>query len=203
VVIGTTGPLKVLDDAERARLYAAYTKQAARSHPGRPPALDAAAFRARLGGWVTLQTWSIPGVVSTKVRVLVPREHLKDTRFASTTGSLVLGTTGDLVAARSDADGMVWLERTLCADDGDYRTCAKAYRHGVFDANTGQELDKHHRPKTNGTVIDVGTYVALPADRPRHKASELTQSDGGVTSFESPRSVVEKTAASSQSAGLP
>jgi hypothetical protein len=162
VIIGTTGPLRRLSEAERHTSYPPYRRVAARWHPGQPPSLDAHAFRAKLAGWVPLRIGGIPGIKTQDVPVLVPEDRLHDTRFASAAGSLVLGTTGDLVVAKSDRDGMVWLERVLCSDDSTYRTCAHAYRHGLFDANTGQELDKHLHPKPKGIQIDVDTYVALP-----------------------------------------
>ncbi|WP_230371246.1 hypothetical protein [Paludibacterium denitrificans] len=59
---------------------------------------------------------------------------------------------------RSNADGVLILDRVLCQDkDPEYRTCAKQFERGRFDATTGQELDGF-KPKTNGVQIDVATY---------------------------------------------
>lgn len=64
------------------------------------------------------------------------------------------GTTGDLVVAKTDGDGLLWLERVLCRDDHSYSTRANDYQKGVFYKNTGQILDHDRKPK--GTWSDAG-----------------------------------------------
>lgn len=163
LLIGTTGPLRAVDPKDRDALYAQYLKTAELWHPGEPARLSADALAARLAGWASVQTWGIPGVMSMRGRVLVPSEALKDTRFASAAGSFMFGTTGDLIAARSDDDGLVWLERVLCKDGGGYRECARHYRSGFFDANTGRQLDQNRKPTPHGARIDTETYALTPA----------------------------------------
>jgi hypothetical protein len=58
-----------------------------------------------------------------------------------------------------------------------YRVCAKNYQAGIFDENTGIELDRHRKPKANGAAVDVTTYVKLPEEAVRHTASELDMRD--------------------------
>lgn len=95
------------------------------------------------------------------MRVLVPADLARETRFASAAGSLLIGTTGDLVAAKLDDDGLLWLERILCKDDATYHACAGDYEKGIFDKNTGQELDRDRKPKPNGRVANIETYRKL------------------------------------------
>jgi hypothetical protein len=177
LIIGTTGPFRTVTDKERTEFYRAYVSLAAQWHPGQAPRLDAAAFQEKLAGWASIQTSGVPGVMAWRSRVLVPAGAAHDTQFASAAGSFMFGTTGDLVVARGDYDGLVWLERVLCRDDQSYRVCAKNYQAGIFDENTGIELDRHRKPKANGAAVDVTTYVKLPEDAVRHTASELDMRD--------------------------
>jgi hypothetical protein len=177
LIIGTTGPFRPVGDQERAEFYRSYVAFAAKWHPGEPPRLDSAAFQDRLSGWASIETSGVPGVISWRSRVLVPASAARDTRFASAAGSFMFGTTGDLVVARQDFDGLIWLERVLCRDDKTYRDCAKNYQAGIFDENTGIELDRHRKPKADGAAVDVTSYVKLPGDVVRHTASELDMRD--------------------------
>jgi len=159
VVIGTTGPLRTIEDKSREGFYAAYVKVAGQWHPGEPPAMDVATFQARLAGWASIQTFGIPGIASVRLRMLVPSNLVHEAQFASAAGSFVFGTTGDLVVAKSDHDGLLWLERVLCRDDSSYHVCAKSFQAGVFDANTGQALGRDRKPKANGGSVDLLTYM--------------------------------------------
>ena len=159
LLVGTTGPFRAVDPKDRDGLYAQYLKAAEVWHPGRPALMTQARLTERLAGWASVQTWGIPGVMSMRGRVLVTSDAVKDTQFASAGGSFMFGTTGDLIGARSDEDGIVWLERVLCKNTAGYRSCAKQYRSGFFDANTGQELDKNRKPKLGGARIDPTSYA--------------------------------------------
>lgn len=63
--------------------------------------------------------------------------------------------------AKSDRDGLLWLERVLCRDDGSYYGCAKNYQAGVFDENTGQALGRDRKPKAKGGLVDLTTYMKI------------------------------------------
>jgi len=173
LVIGTTGPFRTIDDKDRAGFYAAYVKMAAEWHPGLPPAMDATTFQQKLAGWASVQTFSIPGVVSSRIRVLVPSTLAHDTKFASAAGSVMFGTTGDLVVAKGDRDGLLWLEGVLCRDGADYRACTENYLAGIFDENTGEELARDRKPKRDGARVDVTSYVRLSKDPEHHTAHDL------------------------------
>jgi hypothetical protein len=159
VVIGTTGPLRVIEQKDRAAFYAAYVKAAEQWHPGEPGRMDASAFESAATHWATIQIAGIPGLIAWRLPVLVPSTLAHDAQFASAAGSFMFGTTGDLVIAKSDHDGLVWMQKVLCKDDNTYHTCAQPYRAGIFDANTVQELDKNKKPKAKGAVLDPATYM--------------------------------------------
>jgi hypothetical protein len=105
-VVGTTGPLRPAEAEDRGAFYAAYLQAAERWHPNVPPALSEADFQQKFAGWASIQIAGIPGIGSIRMRVLVPADLARETRFASAAGSLLIGTTGDLVAAKLDDDGL-------------------------------------------------------------------------------------------------
>jgi len=177
LIIGTTGPFRPVSDKEREEFYRSYVAFAAQWHPGAPPRLDAPAFQQKLAGWASIETSGVPGIMSWRSRVLVPASAAHDTEFASPPGSFMFGTTGDLIVARQDYDGLIWLEKVLCRDDRSYRACAKNYQAGIFDENTGIALDHHRRPRADGAAVDVTSYLRLPDDVARHTASELDMRD--------------------------
>jgi hypothetical protein len=182
LIVGTTGPLRVLNDAERGDFYRGYLAAASASHspepspasqPGDSAVLSAAEFKEKIAGWASVQTFSVPLIVNLRYRVLVPATVADDAHFAAAAASFVFGASGDLVAARTDRDGLLWIDRVLCKADRSYQTCAEKYAIGVFDENTGRELGRDYVPKPDGEWVDVSSYVRLSKDPLHHSASEL------------------------------
>lgn len=161
VVVGTTGPLRTIEDKNRAGFYAAYLKAADQWHPGTAAMMNHEEFERRLAGWASLEIAGIPGIGSIRMRMLVPEGVVHDTQFASTAGSFLIGTTGDLVVARTDDDGLLWLDHVLCRDDHGYASCAKDYQKGVFDKNSGQALDRNRKPKPHGATLDLASFKVV------------------------------------------
>lgn len=159
--VGTTGPLRTLTGSELDKVYAGYVKSAEKWHPGVEPIMDAASFKETTAGYTSIEIWSIPGLLNRRKLAIVTKDVAAQTDFASTAGSFLVGTTGDMVSARSNDDGMVYVERDLCREDANYRECASKYVRGAFDANTGQELENDLKPKPGGTKIDITTYERL------------------------------------------
>jgi hypothetical protein len=116
---------------------------------------------------------SVPGVLRSRVPVLVPDALARATLSHPGAEPAMPVGGGDLVAAKADGHGMLWLERVLCGDDASYRACAEKYQPGIFDANTGRELTRHHQAKPDGALIDVSSYVKLSQESGHHSASEL------------------------------
>ena len=183
LIVGTTGPLRTLNDTERDEFYRGYVAAASASHPaeqppgeaspGESPILTAAEFKEKIAGWASIQTFSIPLVMNLRYRVLVPTSVAQNTQFASAAASFVFGASGDLVAARSDRDGLLWIDRVLCKADRSYEACAQKYTVGVFDENTGRELGRDYMPKPDGEWVDISSYLRLSKDPDHHSASEL------------------------------
>jgi hypothetical protein len=183
LIVGTTGPLRTLNDTERDQFYRGYVAAASESHPaeqspgeaspGESSILTAAEFKEKIAGWASIQTFSIPLVMNLRYRVLVPTSVPQNTQFASAAASFVFGASGDLVAARSDRDGLLWIDRVLCKADRSYEACAQKYAVGLFDENTGRELGRDYKPKPDGEWVDISSYLRLSKDPEHHSASEL------------------------------
>lgn len=181
LIVGTTGPLRTLNEAERGEFYRSYVAVASAAgaaspgdaSPGASAVLTAAEFKEKIAGWASIQTFSIPLVMNLRYRVLVPATAAQDTHFASAAASFLFGASGDLVAARSDHDGLLWLDRVLCKADRSYEACAQKYAIGVFDENSGRELARDYKPKPDGEWVDISSYVRLSKDAVHHSASEL------------------------------
>jgi hypothetical protein len=177
LMVGTTGPLRTLNDQERAEFYRGYLAAAASARGGAAagvePSLSAAEFDKKIAGWASIQTFSVPLVVNLRYRVLVPAAVAPDTHFASTAASFAFGASGDLVAARSDSDGLLWIDRVLCKTGRAYAACAQKYSLGVFDESTGRELGRDFKPETAGEWVDTSSYLRLSQDPEHHAASEL------------------------------
>jgi len=171
LIVATTGRLRTVDDKQREELYRAYASAASVRHPGEAPALAPESFQRRLAGRASIQIFGGP-LLGRRVNVLVPANGSQDRRFASDTGSFLFAA-GDLVAARGDRDGAVWLDRVLCRGDRSFQACVEKYQAGVFDEETGRELEGDRKPKANGEWVDVSTYVRLSKDPQHHSASEL------------------------------
>ena len=188
LIVGTTGPLRTLNDTERDDFYRGYVAAASESHPaeqspgeaslgesspGESPILSAAEFKEKIAGWASIQTFSIPLVMNLRYRVLVPASVAQNRQFASAAASFVFGASGDLVAARSDRDGLLWIDRVLCKAGRSYEACAQKYAVGLFDENTGRELGRDYKPKPDGEWVDISSYLRLSKDPEHHSASEL------------------------------
>jgi hypothetical protein len=188
LIVGTTGPLRTLNDTERDAFYRDY--QASRrqaspgetspgeTSPGGPPAgqspvLTEAQFKQKIAGWASIQTFSVPLVMNLRYRVLVPAEAAQNAEFPSAAASFVFGASGDLVAARSDRDGLLWIDRVLCKSGRSYAACSQKYALGVFDEETGRELGRDAKPKRDGEWVDISSYLRLSKDPEHHSASEL------------------------------
>jgi hypothetical protein len=174
LIVGTTGPLRTLNDTDRDEFYRGYVAAASESQPaaksqpaaqspGASPVLSAAEFKEKIAGWASILRY----------RVLVPTSVAQNTQFAAAAASFVFGASGDLVAARSDRDGLLWIDRVLCKADGSYEACAQKYAVGVFDEDTGRELGGDYKPKRDGEWVDISSYLRLSKDPEHHSASEL------------------------------
>jgi len=162
LVIGETGVLHKMDPAKLDLEYKAFSEIAEKWHPGVPPYWTKQDYGSRVGGVTTLEIYSIPGIIAFKLPTLVPTDQMTSINFASVAGAWLMNSTKDLVVARSIDDGVLVIERVLCASSSeDYRTCASQYVPGRFDATSGIELDRSFKFKSDGARIDATTFKKI------------------------------------------
>lgn len=122
-----------------------------------------AEFVSGVAGYTAVVTWSIPSVISRSITAAIREAEVGRIDFPGPRAANFLGSTGDLVAARSNADGVFFVTDILCKESSaDYKICSVAYVTGSFDQNTGAELEKDMKPKNDGNRINVTTYKAIP-----------------------------------------
>jgi hypothetical protein len=144
LVVGRAGPVRPITAAQR-------------------DALSSVASPEKVAGSASIAASSGPFGWHERTAALVRAAPAPDTPFAS----------GDLVAARGRRDGAVWLDRVLCRSGRSFAACAEKYQAGLFDGDSGREIDRDGRRKPDGEWIDVTSYVRLSKDPEPHKASEL------------------------------
>jgi hypothetical protein len=139
------------------------TSQAGVLVVGRAGALRPMSQRDNASGSVAIETSSGIFGFGDRTRALLRAGAAQETPLAA----------GDLVAARGDRDGAVWVDRVLCPAGRSFGACAEKYQPGLFDEDSGREIDRDHRRKPDGEWIDVSSYLRLSKDPQPHKASEL------------------------------
>lgn len=162
LVIGETGVLHKMDPAKLELEYKAFSEIAEKWHPGVPPYWSKQDYGSRIGGVTTLEIYSIPGIIALKLPAAIPKDQMSSIRFASVAGAWLMNSTKDLVIARSIDDGILVIERVLCASSSDdFRTCAAQYIPGRFDAVSGVELDSSFKFKSDGARINTTTFKKI------------------------------------------
>jgi hypothetical protein len=162
LVIGETGVLHELDPKKRESNYKEFSAIAEKWHPGVAPRMSEEEYSRTIGGWTTIETYSIPGILALKVGAAIPKEKLGEIQFASVAGAWLINSTQDLVVARSTDDGITVIETVLCSRLlKDFGTCSDQYNRGQFDAVSGQELDRNAKIKTDGIRIDTTTFKKI------------------------------------------
>ncbi len=159
IVIADTSVLRVYEQADYEELHQEYREYFS-AEPKREFTYTVDNLKSRFIGFVGIRTFSIPGVMGTYYYALVPRT-LNEVGYSNKVSTFLLGTAEDLVAARTDSDGLLVVEKLLCDRNKDYRTCARRFKRGVFDGESGVQLGSDYKPKKKGKTIDVNSYEVL------------------------------------------
>jgi hypothetical protein len=164
VAIGKVGSFRKLDPDVRPEFYKkSYARTAEKWHPNSPAVMTEEEFIKGVAGYTAVVTWSIPSVIARSTTAAIRVEDVSRIDFPGPRAANFLGSTGDLVVARSNADGIFFVTDILCKESGaDYKSCAAQYVRGSFDQTTGAELEKDMKPKSDGNRIDVTTYKVIP-----------------------------------------
>jgi hypothetical protein len=164
LIIGNVGTRRDIPERVRSAFYQkVYMTTAKKWMTGPAPEVSEGIFARDFGAYTAITTWSVPGVIAGRRQGLVRVADLENIGFSKSMTTLFFNATGDLVAARTNLDGAVIVDKILCRDsDSDYSKCAAQYTRGDFDRNTGQEIGSDMKPKVGGARIDVTTYKVIP-----------------------------------------
>lgn len=163
LVIGNVGSLRKLEGEVRTKFYEqSYKATAEKWHPGQAPIMSKADFTSQVAGYTGIVLWSVPGVISGRRSAAVREVDVPKIDFPGPRMANFFGSTGDLVVASTNDDGAIWVDQVLCKDAAsEYSKCSDQYTRGVFDKNTGAELDSGMEPKSGGAYIDVKTFQKI------------------------------------------
>jgi hypothetical protein len=161
ILIGTVPGYRRVDGEDNARFYEMYRKLAPHAVDGMP-ALTQDEFAATIAGWTRLKVFTLPLAQGFREEeVLIPSSLSADIGLPTTAGKFAVQEAGDLLVARTNADGFFVVEAVLCRDGQDYSACASAYQQGVFDAASGMKIGHDGQVAPAGARIDVNTYKAV------------------------------------------
>ena len=164
ITIGNVGSLREVSADQIPEFYRkSYVASAEKWHPGIAPVMTEAEFIDKLAGYTAITTWNIPGFVARRTTAAVLKADVPLIDFPGKMSATMWGSTGDLVAARSNEDGLFIVSSVLCKESSsDYSRCAEQFVRGNFDANTGFEIERDMSQKSDGSRIDVTSYKAIP-----------------------------------------
>jgi hypothetical protein len=153
LMVGTVSAFREFDEAEYLAFYRKYLELANLVHPGEESSVSLEAFRQEFAGWTMLK-WKYLPLGSLYDDALVPKKLRWHIDFPSSTATVLYQGEGDLLLARSNPDGFFVVESVLCS--GKSGLCG--YQQGIFDANTGSELDHNLDPKSGGKRFAIESY---------------------------------------------
>ena len=159
IIIGTVSALRKIGDDES--IYAAYVKASKKFKGEEELVLNRGDFRKTIAAWTLTQTFHIPLVGAYYKSVFIPQHLLPEITFPSTAETFLVQGTGDLVSAYSNEDGVYLVDRLLCKTNRNFKSCKSKYRRGIFDGNTGKELNGKYVVLPLGKKIDINTYKEI------------------------------------------
>jgi hypothetical protein len=126
----------------------------------REPTLSMEEFVSTISGFCRVSLWSTP-VIEISMDALVPVDIVDRIQYPGILDMLFWTGVGDLVAARTNDDGVLIVQRILCSEGSGYRECSKSYGKGFFDATTGRELSYRGKVKKDGLIVDTTHYKVV------------------------------------------
>ena len=93
--------------------------------------------------------------------VLIDKSELGEIKYPNSVEVALVQASGDLVAAKSNEDGVFFIEKYLCGRENNYKECKGNYSRGLFDAQSGRQLDYKFNLKENGENINTQTYEVI------------------------------------------
>lgn len=179
VIIGHIMALTNFDQADLNKRYDTYLKQV-KSRSAEPD-FTREWYLATGSGETAVRFSGYTGVYSRWFKAEIPRDLIQQMSFASTLGSFMLNTSGDLVAAERSPKTGTWITRLLCSEKtSDYGKCSNQYVRGIYQSADGREIDDKLRLIVGGRTIDPQTYkvkVAVVVSPPATSAPSAAKAD--------------------------
>ncbi len=123
----------------------------------REPSLGLEQFADTIGGFAEIQMWRVSAILISVWEArytLVPSGLSDDVYFPGALDTAFWTGTGDLIAARTNDDGVLIVEKVLCKEGQGFGDCANDYQKGTFDAATGRKLDWDLESTEDEVVVD-------------------------------------------------
>ena len=157
IAIGPVTHRRAFDDANIGWGYQRYQIAYFKWLEERPPAVSYADFSSRYSGWTQVVPFKA-SILKLKLDALVPGDLPANV--------VTEPATPNLVAARTNADGVLEVVALLCAwtgSEAEFETCKADYPTGLFDQQTGWEIAMTRTAiKKNGERIDTSSYRGIP-----------------------------------------
>lgn len=153
ILIGRASAFREFEGADASEFYNDYKEFAVMISSDSAPEVSYNQFNTEFAGWTRLKFFSIPGIVGGYEDVLVPQRLRGKIDFPSSAETILYQGSGDLVAAKTNADGFFVAYKVLCQEDVNFQSCAKNYPTGFFDATTGAQVTTSMKPAAGGKTL--------------------------------------------------
>jgi hypothetical protein len=153
ILIGRASAFREFEGVDVSEFYNDYKEFAVMIGSDSFPEVSYEKFNAEFAGWTRLKVFSIPGIFGSYEDVLVPQRLRGKIDFASSAETILYQGTGDLVAAKTNADGFFVAYKVLCEEDVNFQSCVKNHPTGVFDATTGVQVTRSMKPAEGGNTL--------------------------------------------------
>ncbi len=180
IVVGTVSTFRPIKGSNIEAEYDSYVSSYNRySGEEGQPTLTLEDFSRTIEGWTKIKVIGVPLLFGGYVKAMVAIEAEDKVEFESAIATFLFGTSRDLVAAETNADGAFVITALLCRDEpGEYSKCARNYQKGLFDATTGRRLKGKLELSETGPHIDPETYrVIEEVEQPDQKERDSISSD--------------------------
>lgn len=166
IVVGRVTDFQAIEYDEFESVYKGqYLAFYEKWHGDGDPALSMGQFANTIGGFTKIAAWRFNGlglIGAQKVTyALVPNRLEDGIQVPSVVDRFFWTGTSDLVAAKTNDDGVFVIKRVLCQEGPEFDQCSKGYAKGLFEATTGTAIDEDLKPITGGPSIDIESFVKL------------------------------------------
>ena len=171
IVVGTVSAFREFKRENIEEEYKDYAEDFELWGTGRQPNLGLEDFSKIIRGWTRIKVVGVPLLFAGYVKGLVPYEAARDIDFEPVLATALFQSSSDLVAAKTNSDGILTVVTVLCKDTAGYSECAKSYKKGVFDSNTGLKLSGKLEVSEGGPRIDPITFELIDSESSDRDAS--------------------------------